>query len=130
MRVHCSVRNSLEFIPCHDHFFYVIPSNMKVKKETPLSKEYFDKRLDYMLAEISSIYATKDELANMKYQLEQKTEDTYQRMQNDIMQFKDDLIIMFVALRTEITSLTSLFRRHDDTIEDHEHRLVKIEKTA
>ena len=61
-----------------------------------------------------ALYATKNDL----YDLENRIDLKFDSLRNDIMQFKDDMVSMFLDLKTEIISMKALYDKHDEEIKN------------
>ncbi len=89
--------------------------NSKIKTKKPdddeiVTKGFFRKELKSELA----LYATKNDL----YDLESRIDLKFDNLRNDIMQFKDDMVSMFLDLKTEIISMKALYDKHDEEIKN------------
>lgn len=110
----------------------MINTKTKNKSDDFITKDYFNKTLKKVLKN----YPTKDDLkiALLPYakksdldNLERKFDEVYLNTRNDMMQFKDDIISMFLDLKTEIISMKALYNRHDEKIDTHEIRITNLE---
>ncbi|MEK7096966.1 MAG: hypothetical protein AAB859_01470 [Patescibacteria group bacterium] len=53
------------------------------------------------------------------------TKDEFKDLKNDIVTFKDEILHEIIKLRDDITVVIG----YRDMIEDHEQRIIKLEKT-
>ena len=53
------------------------------------------------------------------------TKDEFKDLKNDIVTFKDEILHEIIKLRDDITVIIG----YRDMIEDHEQRIIKLEKT-
>ncbi|PIR42747.1 hypothetical protein CO058_04230 [candidate division WWE3 bacterium CG_4_9_14_0_2_um_filter_35_11] len=121
----------------------------KITKQIPLTKEYFETTLKnyptkkyfektlkkQIKSELKNyptkldlkrelvLYATKNDL----YDLENRLGLRFDKLTDNIMQFKDDIVSMYLKIETETVSMKSLYDRHSGKIEAHELRITNLE---
>lgn len=106
---------------------YLIKSAHNILKQH-LPNDYLEKKLEnyptiYDLKLALLPFSTNADLDNVI----KKFDSMYSKSSNDTMQFKDDIISMFLELKTEIISMKALYNRHDEKIDTHKIRISNLE---
>lgn len=60
--------------------------------------------------------------------LKDSVDDKSALIKEEILEFKDEILGEIKAMREELTVALGQYSRHEDELENHEHRLSKLEK--
>ena len=98
---------------------------MSGKKDDYITKDFFEDSISRF--EIKMRKEIKTEIWASEVRIKENMTENIDGLKMDIMQFKDDIISMFIDLKTEIQSLHGLHRTSEDKLDNHSIRIKKLE---
>lgn len=69
-----------------------------------------------------------DEISLFKEEVGEQLTKSASDFNNNIVQFKDDILNELVKMRDDVKIVTGKYSEHEETIEDYEKRISRLEK--